>query len=151
MLGPLHKHAVVSAFLNIEGRLAELEPLLAPDRRPSPFDQCVNDLSPAEARTVKECFGRIRGTLLRCLERHDIPIDVQRIGLRRSLQTSIALLSVAVAELGPNRLRGFGMLDDAGSQELENIQRELRQILDSLSAYLGSSSADGEVARGSHE
>lgn len=147
MLGPLHKQAVLSAFVQIDGRLTELEPLLAQDRRPSPLDPCVSDLSPAEAGTIVEYFGRIRGTLLRCLEMHDIPIELQRISLRRSLHTSIALLKVAVAELGPNRLRGFGKLDDAGSQELRNIQGELRQVLDSLSAYLGNSSAGGDVAQ----
>ena len=130
MLTPLHKNALLSTFLHIESRLNELEPLLAQGKRPSPLDQHVHDLSPTEAKVVEDYFARIRSTMLTCLEKHGIPIEVHRVSLRWSLQTSMIYLSVAVADTGPNRLRGYGALDDADRREVLSIQQELDRLLD---------------------
>jgi len=89
MLSPLHKNALLSTFLHIESRLNEMEPLLAQGKRPSPLDQHVPDLSPTEAKVVDDYFARIRSTMVTCLEKHGIPIEVRRVGLRWSLQTSL--------------------------------------------------------------
>jgi len=136
MLNPLHKNALLSTFLHIESRLNEMEPMLAQSKRPSPLDQHVHDLSPTEAKVVEDYFARIRSTMVTCLEKHGIPIEVRRVGLRWSLQTSLVTLSIAVAEVSPDRLRGYGELDDAGRQEVLSIQQELDRLLDRVSAYL---------------
>ena len=136
MLSPLHKNALLSTFLYIESRLDEMEPLLAQGKRPSPLDRHVGDLSPTEAKVVEDYFARIRSTMVTCLEKHGIPIEVDRVSLRWSLQTSIAYLSVTVAEVAPERLRGYGELDEAGRQEVLSIQQELDRLLDRMSAYL---------------
>ncbi|MGO8745126.1 MAG: dynamin family protein [Thermoguttaceae bacterium] len=136
MLTPLHKQVLLSTFLHIQGRLTEMEALLAEGKRPSPLSQHVNDLSPTEAQVVEDYFARIRSTMVTCLEKHGIPVEVRRVGLRWSLQTSIAFLSVAVAEVGPERLRGYGGLDDAGRLEVLSIQQEMDRLLDRVSAYL---------------
>jgi len=136
MLTPLHKNALLFTFLHIQSRLNEMEPLLAQGKRPSPLDQYVHDLSPTEAKVVEDYFARIRSTMVSCLEKHGIPIEVHRVSLRWSLETSIAFLSVAVDEVGPDQLRGYGALDDAGRQEVVSIQQELDRLLDRVKAYL---------------
>jgi GTP-binding protein EngB required for normal cell division len=136
VLSPLHKNALLSTFVYIEGRLNELEPLLAQSKRPSPLDQYAHDLSPTEAKVVEDYFARIRSTMVTCLEKHGIPVEVHRVGLRWALQTSLVSLSIAVEEVGPSRLRGYGGLDDAGRQEVVSIQQELDRLLDRVKAYL---------------
>jgi len=136
MLNPRHKNALLSTFLHIESRLNEMEPMLAQSKRPSPLDQHVHDLSPTEAKVVEDYFARIRSTMVTCLEKHGIFIELRRVGLRWSLQTSLVTLSIAVAEVSPDRLRGYGELDDAGRQEVLNIQQELDRLLNRVSAYL---------------
>ncbi len=136
MLSPLHKHALLSTFLYIENRLTEMEPLLAQGKRPSPLGKHVQDLSPTEAKVVEDYFARIRSTMVTCLEKHGIPVEVHRVSLRWSLQTSLICLSNAVADMAPERLRGYGELDDAGRQEAAGIQQELDRLLDRVSAYL---------------
>ncbi|MBN2560455.1 MAG: dynamin family protein [Phycisphaerae bacterium] len=136
MLSPLHKNALLSTFLHIENRLGEIEPLLARVKRSAPLDEHVHDLSPTEAKVVEDYFARIRGTMVNCLEKHGIPVEVHRVSLRWSLQTSMNFLSVAIAEVGPDRLRGYGPLDDAGRQEVLSIQQELDRLIDRVSAYL---------------
>ncbi len=137
MLSPLHKHALLSTFLHIESRLREMEALLAQGSQPSPLDQHVYDLSPTETKVVQDYFARIRTTMVWCLEKHGIPIEVHRVGLRWSLQAGLNFLRVAVAEVSPDRLRGYGHLEEAGRQEISSIQQEIDRILDRVLAYLG--------------
>jgi len=136
MLSPLHKHALLSTFLHIESRLNEMEALLAQARRPSPLNQHVQDLSPTEAKVVEDYFARIRSTMVSSLEKHGIAVEVHRVSLRWSLQTGVNFLRIAVAEAGPDRLRGYGELDEAGRQEVLSIQQELDRLLDRVVAYL---------------
>ena len=136
MLTPLHKNALLSTCLYMESRLNEMEPLLAQAKRPSPLDRHVHDLSPAEAKVMEDYFARIRSTMVTCLQKHGIPITVDRVSLRWSLQTSMIDLSIAVAEVAPQRLGGYGELDDAGRQEVLSMQQELDRLLDRVMAYL---------------
>ena len=136
MLTPLHKNALLSTCLYMESRLNEMEPLLAQAKRPSPLDRHVHDLSPAEAKVMEDYFARIRSTMVTCLQKHGIPITVDRVSLRWSLQTSMIDLSIAVAEVAPQRLGGDGELDDAGCQEVLSMQQELDRLLDRVMAYL---------------
>lgn len=136
MLTPLHKNALLSTCLYMESRLNEMEPLLAQAKRPSPLDRHVHDLSPAEAKVMEDYFARIRSTMVTCLQKHGIPITVDRVSLRWSLQTSMIDLSIAVAEVAPQRLGGYGELDDAGCQEVLSMQQELDRLLDRVMAYL---------------
>lgn len=136
MLSPLHKNALLSTFLHIESRLKEMESLLPPGKRSSPLDQYLYDLSPSEAKVVEDYFARIRSTMVTCLEKHGIPIEVRRGSLRWSLQTGLNFLRVAVAEVSPDRLRGYGELDESGRQEVLSIQQEIDRLLDRVGAYL---------------
>jgi len=136
MLSPLHQRALLATCRHIESRLSEMEPLLAQGKRPSALNQYIHDLSPTETEVVEDYFARIRSTMVSCLEEHGIPVEMHRVSLRWSLQTTVEFLSVAVAEVGPNRLRGYGKLDAAGRQEIESIQQELNRLLNHVAAYL---------------
>ena len=136
MLTPLHKHVLLTGFLDIESRLQQMESLLAQGTRPSPLSGCVGDLSPTEAKVVEDYFVRIRSTMLTCLKKHSIPVEVRPTSLRWSLQCNMTMLDVAVAELGPERLRGYGEMDDDARQEVVSIQQEITRLADRVSAYL---------------
>jgi len=133
----LHKNAVLTTFVHIEDCLSEMEALLGPVKRSSPLSKHVNDLSPSEAKAILDCFARIRSTMLACLEKHRIPINIHRIGVRRALQTTLYSLSIALAEIGPKGMRGYGEVDDASRQDMRSIQQDL----DRLGALLGNVTA----------
>ncbi len=136
MLSPLHKSVLLSTFLHIESRLSEIEPLLARGKEPTPLSQYVRDLSPTEAKVIEDYFARIRSTMVTSLERHSIPVNVRRVSLRWSLQTNLTLLSVAVAEMSPSRLRGYGQLDESDREEVLSMRQELERLFARVAAYL---------------
>jgi hypothetical protein len=140
MLDDLHKHVLLSGFLDIESRLRQMENLLGNRERRYPLNEYIDDLSPDEARTVIELFARIREKMHDCLKKHHIPVDVRRISLHWALQCGVTMLDVALADMGPERLRGYGGLDEAGKREIRDIQHELQQLIDQTSEFLGTRS-----------
>ena len=140
MLTSLHKNTLVTTFVHIESRLREVELLLGQNERPSPLSEHDNDLSPTELKTITDYFARIRSTMLNCLEKHRVPIEVHRVSLRRVLRTRMYSLGIALAELGPERLRGYGELGDAGNRDMQSIQHDLdwlEVLLDKVAAICG--------------
>jgi hypothetical protein len=131
-----HQRTVLFTFLDIHRRLAEMEAVLAEGDSLSPFSQYVNDLSPTERRVVGDYFNRLRETMLACLREADVPLEVRRTGLRWYLQCGMMFLNVAVAEMSPGRLRGYGELGPGDQERILDIQRKLDRLIDRVSVYL---------------
>jgi hypothetical protein len=128
------KRSVLAGLLDLHRRMAEMEAMLVQD--PSPFSSFVHDLSPTESRVVRDSFARIRTAILAGLREAGIPLEVRRTSVRWTLQCGMTFLSAALAEMAPNRLRGYGSLDAAGAAQVVKIQQDLQRLIDELGAYL---------------
>ncbi len=131
------QRSILFGLLDLHHRMLDMEALLAQAGTSGPFSQYVADLSPTEARVVRDYFGRLRATMLASLRENDIPLDIRRTGLRWGLQVGMTTLSVAVAELSPQNLRGYGPLSSAGEATALKIQQELRRLIDRAAVYVG--------------
>jgi GTP-binding protein EngB required for normal cell division len=130
------KRSVLFGLLDIHRRMAEMEAMLAQCTIDSPFSPFVNDLSPTESQVVRDYFGRIRTTMVASLREVGIPLESNSTSVRWSLQVGMPFLSIALAEMAPDRLRGYGFLDAAGEATVVKIQQDLRRLVDRLGAYL---------------
>lgn len=136
MLTALHRRALLSNLLHIHNQLREMEGLLLRVGDPSPLDQHVPDLSPSEVKVVEDHFQRIRSAIQGYLEKYEIPIETRRVSLRWVLQTGVSFLSIAVAEMSPERLRGYGPLDHEGQAAVQAIQEGLDRLLEGVRTCL---------------
>jgi GTP-binding protein EngB required for normal cell division len=130
------KHSIRAGLLDVHRRMAEFEAAIAQSAIPTPFSPYVNDLSPTESKVVQDYFTRIRTTMLACLQEAGIPLETRRTSLRWTLQVGMTFLHVAVAEMAPERLRGYGPLDEADARAIVKIQQDLYRLLDRVSVYL---------------
>ncbi len=102
MLGPLHKRAPLATFLHIESRLNEMELSLARGKQPSLRWTSTSLTYRLPKPIVADYFARIRRAMIHCLQKHQIPVEMHRVSLRRSFQTGANFPGVAVTELGPD-------------------------------------------------
>jgi GTP-binding protein EngB required for normal cell division len=128
--------AILCGFLDIHRRMAELEALLTPGATPTPFSEYVNDLSPTEAKVIKDYFARIRTAMLEHLRESEIPLDVRKTSLRWAIDIGIAFVDINVAELGPKKLRGYGALKEAACAQDTKFQQDLKRLVDQAAAYV---------------
>ncbi len=130
------RRSVLICLLDLHRRMAEMEATVAHSVIPSPFSEFVDDLSPTEGQVVRDYFARIRTTMLACLEEAGIALEVRRTSARWSLQVGMTFLSVALAEMSPERLRGYGPLAAAAESSIVKIRQDLQRLIDRVGAYL---------------
>jgi GTP-binding protein EngB required for normal cell division len=135
-LNAYQRQTILLGCLDIHHRLTELESILAQSRISSPFSKYVNDISPTEVKVIQDYFARLRITLLDWLREADIPPDVHRSSTRWALQIGMITLNIAVAEMGPERLRGYGPLKEAGREFAMRMRQDLDRLIDRVDAYL---------------
>jgi GTP-binding protein EngB required for normal cell division len=128
--------AILSGFLDIHRRMAELEALLIPGAKPTPFAGYVNDLSPTEAKVIQDYFDRIRTAMLSDLRESEIPLDVRTTSVRRAIDVGISFIGINVAELGPKRLRGYGDLGAEAFAQATKFQQDLERLVDQAATYI---------------
>lgn len=119
----------------VDRLLADLERSLTEAQSTSPFGRYANDLAPAEQRLVHDYLARLRTQLLRILEGQGLS-PTPRIGLRWAILTHLAYVDVAVEELKPHYMRGYGTVAPEAAAALNGIVEELHATIGQLSQYL---------------
>ena len=128
--------AILCGFLDVHRRMTELEALLSPDTKTTPFSVYVHDLSPTEAKVVQDYFACIRTAMLEHLRESEISLDVQTTSLRWAIDVGISFIGINVAELGPKKLRGYGSLDERSSAQATKFQQDLERLVDQAVKYI---------------
>lgn len=120
----------------IDKLLSDIESVLNTSTSGSPFPKYRDDLSLAQRKVAQDYIARIRAQLVRVLEGQEVPLSNERIGARHALRTTLEFIDIAVEELKPKYMRGYGELPAAVVPELNGIVGELQAVVKKFSAYL---------------
>ena len=131
-----HSRHILHGFFSMHKQMAELESLLVQSETTTPFSQFVKDVSPTECRVVQDHFARIRSAMLAHLEDLGIPLDIRTASVRWTFETNLMHLQVAVDDMGPKQLTGYGQLDPTDQAAVARIQDDLTRLLERVRAYL---------------
>ena len=158
-LNPNQVRAVLARFGHVDELLRSVEQIGRSDllglaaQRP--------DLSPDEVRLVLSFVAQARRRMLTALDRLGIPRPAPTVSARWSAQTALGFADIAMAELSPGALRGYGEVDPDAVPELDALVTDLRALLTRGTALLhelepgqlrervtGLTGSAGEVLRG---
>src|SRR6266496_2433415 len=120
----------------VDRLLEDLERAFTEAQSTSPFGRYANDLAPAEQRLVHDYIARLRTQLLRMLEGQGLSATPRHIGLRHSLLTHLTFIDVAVEELKPHYMKGFGDVASDAAAALNGIVEELHGTIGQLTRSL---------------
>lgn len=127
--------------------MSEAERILATAGLASPFREYTQDYTPTQRQVIHGCLLRVREDMRRIMTDLKITRTVPTCGALWAARGHLAFASIAVAELEPKRMRGYGELSDADKKALDGVVAELSSELDRLMAYLDKGSAsDARVA-----
>jgi hypothetical protein len=109
--------------------LSDMENVLHSAASQSPFPRYVTDLTPAQARVIEDLIRRVRAQLLRVLAWQHMKPKPPDIPATRAVTTQLAFIDIAVEELKPSYMRGYGAVpEDVELRSLiENTERYVRQ------------------------
>jgi GTP-binding protein EngB required for normal cell division len=120
----------------IDKLLGEVEEILNLAASKAAFPRYSGDVAPAQRRTVEDYISRIRAQLVRVLDGQGISREKPSIPASRAIHVALGTIDIAVEELKPQYMRGYGDLPEAAATELNGIVGELRGLVSKLDRYL---------------
>lgn len=120
----------------IDKLLADMEMSLDISASKLAFPHYASDLSLAQRRVVEDYIARIRAQIVRALDDHGIERPPADIPVSRSLHANVAFMDIAIEELKPEYMRGYGEVPPAAAAELNEIAEELHGLVRKLNRYL---------------
>ncbi|HPA19560.1 MAG TPA: hypothetical protein PLU30_17565 [Verrucomicrobiae bacterium] len=124
-----HRHHILITFRYIDDLLAEAQRLVSAADDGSLFETYLRDAQDADRRTILEQIRRTRETMGRILRDLKIVPDRPASGSLWAAQGCLTFAAIAVAELEPGRMRGYGSLSDEDARVFEVIVSELGSAL----------------------
>jgi GTP-binding protein EngB required for normal cell division len=120
----------------MDSLLSDIEQVLQSSRAKTPFPKYVLDLSPAQIKVVEDHIARLRAQLVRVLAGQDIVVDPPRISAVHSLRTALGFAEIAIEELRPESLKGYGQVPKEAAEDLNGIVSELQALVTRFDRYL---------------
>jgi GTPase Era involved in 16S rRNA processing len=120
----------------IDRLLGEIEAILNAAGSGAAFPQYVPDVAPGARHTIEEYIARIRAQLHRVLEGQGIEPPPASIPAARAVRANLTAIDIAVEELKPLYMTGFGAVSPEIAVELNGIAGELRSLVVGLDRYV---------------
>jgi len=131
-----HVRHVVATLRYIDGLLSKAEQIVVSADTRSPFQEYANDMTPTQRRVTHNHIVRIRDSVSRALHDLGIPRPAPVSGALWATQNALAFAGIALADVEPSRMRGYGKLSEGAARRIDGIVAELRAAIDNLSGYL---------------
>jgi hypothetical protein len=129
------RHLLIT-FHHVNRLISEAEHILASTRSPSPFQEYTQDSTPAQRKVTHDYVLRVRETMRRILDELIIPPKSPISGALWAARNNLAFASLAIVEIEPRHMKGYGELSEADKQMLNRITAELNELLGGLDNYL---------------
>ncbi len=116
--------------------IGEIEQILHCAASKAAFPRYIQDITPTQRRTIEDYLFRIRAQLARVLDGQGIPRPEAWVPTSRAVYTALTTIDIALEELRPRYMQGYGEVAPELATELEGISGELRGLVERLHRYL---------------
>jgi len=135
-LNESHQRRLLASARYADKLLSDIETILAASESKSPFPKYRPDVSLHQARLIRSHIARFRDHLVRVLAGFGIETGTARFGSLHSIRVNLTFVRIAVQEMGPGYLRGYGALPEEAAAELHGLCAELEGLIDGLERNL---------------
>jgi hypothetical protein len=115
----------------VDRLLSEIEGILDTSDSKSAFPRYSDDVPRSRRRALEGCISELRAQLLRTVENQGLPKQPPIPG-SRAIQAAISAIDIAVEELKPHYMRGYGDLSEGAAAQLNDIVSELQSLVSKL-------------------
>jgi hypothetical protein len=126
---------------HIDRLLEDIEATLNAAASKSVFPNYASDISSAERQTIEDYVARIRTQLLQVLAGQSMAPEEPRISAAHSIYVNLTFIEIAVTELAPQYMRGYGPVTEEGAADLNDIIAKLQLTVKELLRYVVQSGA----------
>jgi GTP-binding protein EngB required for normal cell division len=131
-----HARHLVSTFRHMDNLLSEAEHILATADSKSPFAEYTQDSTPVQRKVIHDYIERVRQAMGRAMEGLGLPRPGPVCGALWAASGQLTFTHIAVAEMEPQRMQGYGALSDKDIKAINEVVAELNAAIGRLLAYL---------------
>jgi len=128
-----HRRRLLVSCQYVDSLLADIEWVLAAEVSGSPFPKYVHDIGRDEEQDIRSRIRALRTQLTGLLREHKVAIPEPSISQRHSILTSLNYIDVAVEELKPAYLGGYGAVPESlvaeMTQSVEKVQESVKAAI----------------------
>ena len=125
--GGHHGRVLVAAFSEIDRLFGEIENLAAQCR--SPLSRLVDDLSPSQHAEITSHVSYVREQMVQAMATFEAPRRAREGSATGAILTRLSFAQIALDEVDPKRLRGYGELAPGAVEVLERLLADLSRSL----------------------
>jgi len=135
-LNPSQRQRLLITCKHIDQLLGDIEATLNATAYMSVFHNYVSDISPAQRKTIENSIARLRQRLLRVRASQSLVPEGPHISAAHSIEVGLTFIEVAIEELAPRYMRGYGPVSEQGAADLYAIMAELQSESKGLHGYV---------------
>ena len=135
-LNPSQRQRLLITCKHIDKLLEDIQATLNASTSKSVFPSYTADLGTDERKRIEEYLARIRSQLLEVLASQSLAPEDPRISATHSIYVNLKFIDIAVTELAPRHMQGYGPVSREGAADLEAIVAELQSSVQELTEYL---------------
>ena len=131
-----HQRHLLSTFQYVDNLLSEAERILASAGAASPFQEYSQDTTPIQRKVTHDYIVRVREAMRRILEELKIPLRPPISGALWAARGHLSFAGIAIAEIAPEHMRGYGQFSEDDARTMDSIVAELNAELSRITEYL---------------
>jgi len=131
-LSDSHQRRLLANAQYADRLLSDIEEILNAGESKSPFPKYRPDVSLQQARQIRSYISTFRGHLSRVLDAVGVRREFSRFGALHSIKVTLAFVRVAVQEMSPEYLGGYGDLPSEIAAEVRGMCTELEGLINSM-------------------
>jgi GTP-binding protein EngB required for normal cell division len=143
------KSRILAGVSYMDKLLISVEEVLAASSSEA-FPKYKNALTPVQVRTTRDYMKRLRQQTAHVLKDLEIPLPDAKFDSTHSVRVALQFIEVAIEELSPERLTGYGEVPHALIGPLAGGLQEMKGIVRQMDSYLiqrPDADLSGRVAR----
>jgi hypothetical protein len=133
-----HQRRLLVSCQYMDRLLADIESVMTSGASLSPFPKYIQDLSEREKGLTTKLVATLRRQLLEMLIARGVDVPGPTISSRHSILTCLGYIAIALEELKPRYLKGYGPVPQSIAPDLhrsvEDLQATVRATISELKA-----------------
>jgi GTP-binding protein EngB required for normal cell division len=135
-LNSSQKLRLLSGFQYADKLLDDIESILDASASKPAFPRYKPDVSPAQAKIVRDYIERIRSQMVRVLDSQGISPPEPQFGSVHSIRITLGFAGIAFDECRAKVLGGYGEMPGSIIPEINGLVGEMKGLVEKLDAYL---------------
>lgn len=130
------RHRLLITCKHIDDLLGSIEETLNAAASKRIFTSYIDDVTPQQRKSIEVHIAHIRSRLLQVLAGQSLAPEEPRISASHSIHVGLTFIEIAIAELAPRYMRGYGAVSEEVATELHGMVAELQGVVKELHRYI---------------